>query len=164
MNRSGVEPGPDRESVWDYPRPPRLEESEKRIRVVFGGVTLADTSRAKRVLETSHPPVYYIPPEDVRVEHLRTSRGGSFCEWKGQARYYDVVTDELEEPRAAWFYPDPTPPFKAIKDYVAFYPSRMDACLVGGETARAQQGDYYGGWITPEITGPFKGGPGTMGW
>jgi uncharacterized protein (DUF427 family) len=162
MNRQRVEPG--RESVWDYPRPPRLERTDRRIKVVFGGVTLAYTSRARRVLETSHPPVYYVPPEDVRMEHLTPSDATSFCEWKGRARYYDVLTDGREERRAAWFYPDPTPPFRDLKGYVAFYPSRMDACWVDGERAQAQPGDFYGGWITPDIVGPFKGGPGTRGW
>jgi uncharacterized protein (DUF427 family) len=158
--RQRIEPG--QESVWDYPRPPRLEDSDRRIKVVFGEVTLAYTTRARRVLETSHPPVYYVPPEDVRMEHLTPSGAASFCEWKGRARYYDAVTGEREERRAAWFYPDPTPPFRDLRDYVAFYPARMDACWVDGE--RAQAGDFYGGWITADIVGPFKGGPGTWGW
>jgi uncharacterized protein (DUF427 family) len=162
MNRQRVEPG--RESVWDYPRPPRLERTDRRIEVVFGGVTLARTVRARRVLETSHPPVYYVPPEDVRMEHLTPSDATSFCEWKGRALYYDVLTDEREERRAAWYYPDPTPPFRDLTGYVAFYPSRMDACRVDGEKVAAQPGDFYGGWITPDIVGPFKGGPGTWGW
>jgi uncharacterized protein (DUF427 family) len=162
VNRSCVEPG--QESVWDYPRPPRLEDSDKRIEVVFGGVTLAYTTRARRVLETSHPPVYYVPPGDVRVEHLAPSDATSFCEWKGPVRYYDVSTEGRTEERAAWFYPDPTPRFREIKDYVAFYPSKMDACWVDGEKVEAQPGDFYGSWITPDIIGPFKGGPGTRGW
>jgi uncharacterized protein (DUF427 family) len=164
MVRQRVEPGPGQESVWDYPRPPRLEDSDKRIRVVFGGVTLAYTTRAKRVLETSHPPVYYVPVEDIRVEHLMLAKGSSFCEWKGAARYYDIQTDERREPRAAWFYPDPVPAYAEIKDHVAFYPSLMDACWVDGEKVEAQEGDFYGGWITPDIVGPFKGAPGTRGW
>jgi uncharacterized protein (DUF427 family) len=164
MARGRVEPGPGQESVWDYPRPPRLEEVDKKVKVVFGGVTLAYTTRAKRVLETSHPPVYYVPPEDIRTEHLRPSEGTSYCEWKGRARYYDVVAEGREEPRAAWFYPSPTPSFASLEDYVAFYPSKMDACWLGGEKVEAQEGDFYGGWITPEIVGPFKGAPGTWGW
>jgi len=164
MGRQHVEPGTGGESVWDYPRPPRLEDSERRIKVVFGGVTLAYTTRAKRVLETSHPPVYYIPPEDVRMEHLTLAGGATFCEWKGAARYYDISTDERREPRAAWFYPDPIPAYAGIRGYVAFYPSLMDACWVDGEKVRAQEGDFYGGWITSDIVGPFKGGPGTRGW
>jgi uncharacterized protein (DUF427 family) len=164
MNRSRIEPDPGRESVWDYPRPPRLEDSSKRIKVVFGGVTLAYRTRARRVLETSHPPVYYIPPEDVRMEHLTVAGRTSICEWKGRARYYDVSGGGRTEPRAAWFYPDPAPSFRDLKDYVAFHPSKMDACWVDGEKVEAQQGDFYGGWITPEIVGPFKGAPGTRGW
>jgi uncharacterized protein (DUF427 family) len=158
MNRSRVK------SVWDYPRPPRLEDSDRRIKVVFGGVTLAYTTRAKRVLETSHPPVYYVAPEDVRMEHLTPSDATSFCEWKGRARYYDVSTEERTERRAAWFYPDPRPLFRDLKDYVAFYPSKMDVCRVDGERVEAQPGGFYGGWIPPDIMGPFKGEPGTWGW
>ena len=164
MGRQRVEPGPGQESVWDYPRPPRLEDVEGKVKVVFGDVTLAYTMRAKRILETSHPPVYYIPREDIRTEHLRPSEGTSYCEWKGRARYYDVFTEKREEPRAAWFYPHPTPSFASLEGYVAFYPSKMDGCWVGGKKVEAQEGDFYGGWITPEIVGPFKGAPGTWGW
>jgi uncharacterized protein (DUF427 family) len=164
MGRQRVEPGPGQESVWEYPRPPRLEDSNRRVKVVFGGVTLAYTTRAKRVLETSHPPVYYIPPDDIRMEHLTFAEGTSFCEWKGAARYYDLETEERRERRAAWFYPEPVPTYAELKGYVAFYPSLMDACWVDGEKVRAQEGDFYGGWVTSEIVGPFKGGPGTWGW
>src|SRR5829696_8230142 len=115
MGRQRIEPAPGQESVWDYPRPPRLEDSERRIKVVFGGVTLAYTTRAKRVLETSHPPVYYIPPEDIRMEHLSPARGASggasFCEWKGAASYYDIEADGRKERRAAWSYPNPIPAY-----------------------------------------------------
>jgi uncharacterized protein (DUF427 family) len=164
MGRKYDEAGPGQESVWDYPRPPRLERVGKKVKVVFGGVTIAYTTRALRVLETSHPPVYYVPPEDVRMEHLRPAEGGSLCEWKGRASYYDLSTDERAERRAAWYYPDPAGAYREIKDHVAFYPSRMDACWVGGEKVRAQEGDFYGGWITPNVVGPFKGAPGTRGW
>jgi uncharacterized protein (DUF427 family) len=164
MGRQRIEPSPGQESVWDYPRPPRLEDSNKRIKVVFGGVTLAYTARAKRVLETSHPPVYYVPPEDIRMEHLTLAEGATFCEWKGAARYYDIETDEYGERRAAWFYPDPVPAYSDLKDYVAFYPSLMATCWVDGEKVEAQEGDFYGGWITADIVGPFKGAPGTRGW
>ena len=164
MARQRIEPGPGREPVWDYPRPPRLEDVNKRVKVVFGGVTLAYTTRAKRVLETSHTPVYYVPPEDIRMEHLRPSDGTSLCEWKGRARYYDVFAYGRQEKRAAWYYPDPVPAYRDLKDHVAFYPSRMDACWVDGEKVQAQEGDFYGGWITSEIVGPFKGAPGTRGW
>jgi uncharacterized protein (DUF427 family) len=159
-----IAPGPGQESVWDYPRPPRVEESARRIRVLFNGETIADTRRARRVLETSHPPVYYIPPEDVRPEFLHATPHGSFCEWKGQARYYTVRVGERAAARAAWSYPEPTPSFAGIRDYVAFYPGQMDACLVDEEVAQPQPGDFYGGWVTPEIVGPFKGAPGTTGW
>ena len=152
------------ESVWDYPRPPRLEASRRLVRVEFAGEVIAETTRAFRVLETSHPPVYYIPPEDVRSEALRPSRRHSLCEWKGRASYYDLVVGTREVRDAAWYYPDPTPRFAAIRDYVAFYPSRVDAAFVDDEQVQPQAGDFYGGWITAEIEGPFKGGPGTAGW
>jgi uncharacterized protein (DUF427 family) len=164
MNNRRVEPGPGQESVWDYPRPPRVEETSKRVRVVFDGETVADTTRAKRVLETSHPPVYYVPLDDVRGEFLVRTARSSFCEWKGRAGYYTVRVGDREAPDAAWFYPEPTPAFEPIRNYVAFYPSRMDACYVDDERVRSQEGDFYGGWITGEIVGPFKGGPGTRGW
>lgn len=152
------------ESVWDYPRPPRLEPVEKRLRVVFGGVTLADTICGIRVLETSHPPVYYFPAEDVRMEHLVPVSDTSFCEWKGRARYYDIQVGGRRAAKAAWSYPAPMPDFLAIRDHFAFYPHLMDACFVGDEQARPQAGSFYGGWITEAIVGPFKGGPGSAGW
>ncbi len=159
-----VAPGPGQESVWDYPRPPRLENSTRHIQVVAAGVTIADTHLAKRVLETSHPPVYYIPPQDVRMDLLRESPGSTWCEWKGVASYYDVVVEQRVILRAAWTYADPIPSFEGIRDHIAFYPSRMDRCTVDGEEVTAQEGDFYGGWITSEIVGPFKGAPGTRGW
>jgi uncharacterized protein (DUF427 family) len=152
------------ESVWDYPRPPRVEPSTRRIRVVVGGVTVADTTRAFRVLETSHPPGYYIPPEDVRSEYLRSSRRTSHCEFKGRASYYDLAVGERVVPDAAWYYADPAPGYEAIRDHLAFYPGRVDACFVDDEQVQAQEGDFYGGWLTSGIVGPFKGGPGTAGW
>jgi uncharacterized protein (DUF427 family) len=152
------------ESVWDYPRPPRVEASRRRVRVVLGDVTVADTTRAFRVLETSHPPVYYVPLEDVRSEYLRPSRRRTYCEFKGQASYYDLVVGEREVRDAAWYYPDPNERFAAIRDHVAFYPGRVDACFVDEEQVVAQAGDFYGGWVTRDIEGPFKGGPGTAGW
>lgn len=164
MTTPRIEPKPGQESVWNYPRPPRLESSNRHIRIVFGGETLADTRRAFRVLETSHPPVYYIPLEDIRQEFLTESSARSFCEWKGAASYYGVRVGEREAKEAGWFYPNPTTAFAPIAGHVAFYPSRMDACFVGDEPASAQPGDFYGGWITSEIVGPFKGAPGTMGW
>ena len=164
MSNRRVEPGPGQESVWDYPRPPRVEDSARRVRVVFNGETIVDTTRAKRVLETSHPPVYYVPLADVRAGALRRSDRSSFCEWKGRAGYYTVAAGDRTAPDAAWFYPEPTPAFEPIRDYVAFYPSRMDACYLDDERVASQEGDFYGGWITGEIVGPFKGAPGTWGW
>jgi len=147
-----------------------MEDVDGKVKVVFGGVTLAYTSRAKRVLETSHPPVYYVPPDDVQMEFLSDSERTTMCEWKGLARYFDISTEDgitgekKSEPNAAWYYPNPVPEFAGLRDYVAFYPSRMDACWVGGVKVEAQEGDFYGGWITPNILGPFKGAPGTRGW
>jgi uncharacterized protein (DUF427 family) len=153
------------ESVHDYPRPPRVEPVPQRIRVVLGGVTVADTTRAHRVLETTHPPVYYVPREDVLPDTLRPAHGGTtFCEWKGSASYFDVEGGERRVERAAWSYPDPAPEFEAIRDAVAFYCAPMDACLVGEEQATPQPGGFYGGWVTSGISGPFKGAPGTSGW
>ncbi|HEY9862305.1 MAG TPA: DUF427 domain-containing protein [Candidatus Obscuribacterales bacterium] len=164
MNRERVIPGPGQESVWDYPRPPRLEDSPKHIQVVFNGVVIADTRQAKRVLETSHPPVYYIPPADIQTDYLIPSIQGSWCEWKGRAGYYTVSVGDRQAPNAAWFYPDPTPAFESIKDYVAFYPHLMEACYINGEPVQPQPGNFYGGWITSDIVGPFKGASGTWGW
>ncbi len=152
------------ESVWNYPRPPGVEQSSKHIRVEFGGKIVAETQRALRVLETSHPPVYYIPPEDIRMKLLKPENGSSYCEWKGQARYYSVVVGGKKAGRAAWSYPNPNPDYSAIKNHIAFYAEQMDACTVDGETVQPQEGNFYGGWITKDIVGPFKGAPGTAGW
>lgn len=154
----------ERESVWDYPRPPRLEPSPKNIRVVFNGVTIADSHNTYRVLETSHPPVYYIPPEDIQMRYLQKTGQRSFCEWKGVAHYYTIIVEDKQVIDGAWFYPEPTAAFTSIKDYVAFYPGKMDACYVNEEKVQAQPGDFYGGWISSDIVGPFKGSPGTWGW
>jgi uncharacterized protein (DUF427 family) len=159
-----IEPGPGQESVWDYPRPPRVEDCGKLIEVRFAGLLLAESRRAKRVLETSHPPVYYLPAADVRMEHLVPSPERSWCEWKGLAFYYDVVVGERRAVEAAWAFPEPTLSFKEIRNHVAFYPGAMDACLVDGERVQPQEGGFYGGWITRDVVGPFKGGPGTKGW
>jgi uncharacterized protein (DUF427 family) len=164
MNFRRIPPQPHQESVWDYPRPPRLESSDDRIIVEIAGVILAESSQTMRVLETSHPPVYYIPPTDVAMEFLRRSERRTFCEWKGVASYYDLYLEERSVPQVAWGYEDPSPDFRAIHDYLAFYPSKVDACYVNGEPVQAQPGDFYGGWITQSIVGPFKGGPGTIGW
>lgn len=152
-----IEPAPGQESVWDYPRPPRLEDSSKHIQVIFNGVIIADTTQSKRVLETSHPPVYYILLEDIKQEYLQPTSRATFCEWKGQAAYYTVMVGDKSASNAGWYYPNPTSDFATIKDYVAFYPSRMERCLVDGEEVQPQPGDFYGGWITKDIVGPFKG-------
>ena len=164
MGPDRIKPEPGQESVWDYPRPPRVEETAKHLRVVFNGVTIAETRRAKRVLETSHPPVYYVPPGDVRMEHLVPASGSSWCEWKGRASYYEVCVDGRVADRAAWTYQEPSEGFEVIRDHIAFYPSAMEACYVDGERVRSQPGGFYGGWITDDIVGPFKGGPGTQRW
>ncbi len=164
MSVRAERPGPGQESVWDYPRPPRLERVGRHLRVVFAGVVVAESRRPLRVLETSHPPVYYVPPGDTLAEHLIPSRGSSFCEWKGAARYLTVRAGGREAPDAAWYYPTPMAPFAEIADHVAFYPAAMDECTLDGEVVRPQPGGFYGGWITDEIVGPFKGGPGTRGW
>ena len=153
-----------KECVWDYPRPPRLEPTPKHVRIELADVVLADTRSAFRVLETSHPPVYYIPPADVSMHHLVEALGSSQCEWKGRARYYSVVVGDTRLENVAWFYPDPTPAFEPIRDHIAFYPGPMDGCFVDGERVASQPGDFYGGWITSDLVGPFKGGPGTHGW
>src|SRR5215207_605743 len=153
-----IPPGPGQESVWDYPRPPRIEASHKHIQVIFNGVTIAETRRALRVLETSHPPVYYIPPEDVRLEYFSATPRSTFCEYKGAASYYTIRVGQRSEANAAWFYPQPSAPYAALANYVAVYPSRMDACSVNAELIQPQPGDFYGGWITKDIVGPFKGG------
>jgi uncharacterized protein (DUF427 family) len=159
-----IRPGPGQESVWDYPRPPRLEKVRDRFRVIFGGETIAETDRGFRVLETSHPPVYYFHPTDVRRDFLIPANGRSFCEFKGIAQYWSINVNGAIAERAAWSYPSPTDAFRALTDFVAFYASRVDACWVGDERVKAQAGDFYGGWITSRIVGPFKGLPGTAGW
>ena len=159
-----IEPGAGQISVWDFPRPPALQAVGDRVTITYDGRTLCDTTAAHRVLETSHPPTYYLPREDFDESMLRPAEGGSFCEWKGMARYWDVVSGDRFEPRVAWSYPTPTPGFEAIRDHLAVYCGPMDRCTVGGHVAGPQPGGFYGGWVTPEVVGPFKGGPGTMGW
>lgn len=153
---------PGQRSVWDFPRPPRVEPSARALVVVFGGEVIARSTRGFAVLETSHPPTYYLPPEDVRMDCLRPCSGGSSCEFKGEARYFDVVVGERRAERAAWSYPIPADPRMA--HHVAFYAGPMDRCTVDGERVVPQPGGFYGGWITSDLAGPFKGGPGTRGW
>ncbi len=155
---------PGQESVWAYPRPAILDRARKPVRVVFAGLTIAETSRAMRALETSHPPTYYIPPEDVASEYLRPAPGATVCEWKGQASYFDVVVGERTARRGAWCYSQPTPAFAPIAGWLAFYAPLMDACYVGDDRVTPQPGGFYGGWITSDVVGPFKGEPGTEGW
>ena len=159
-----VTPGPGQRSVWDFPRPPLIEPVAAAVRVELAGRVVARSERAIRVCETASPPGYYLPPEDVdRACMLPTART-SFCEWKGEARYWTVQVEERTAKDAAWSYPAPYPKYEAIRDYVAFYPRRMDACFVGEERAQPQPGFYYGGWVTGDLTGPFKGVPGSEGW
>ncbi len=159
-----VPPGPGQESVWDYPRPPRLEAVTARLQVVFAGVTVADADRGWRVLETSHPPTYYLPATAVRTALLTPAPGATLCEFKGQAAYWTLRAGGRVAERAAWSYPKPWPPYTALKDHFCFYASRVDACFVDGERVAAQAGDFYGGWITSRVVGPFKGAPGTLDW
>jgi uncharacterized protein (DUF427 family) len=154
----------ERESVWDYPRPPRWELSSREIEVIFAGSTIAKSNRAIRVLETSHPPTYYLPPADILDDVLLPTDRRSLCEWKGAAQYFDVKVGDSTAKSSAWSYPEPTATFESIRNYVAFYAHLMDACYVDGERVQAQPGSFYGGWITSDLDGPFKGGPGTRGW
>ena len=151
------------ESVWDYPRPPRVEGTSRRITVRHNGVTVVDTREAVRVLETSHPPVYYVPRDAVGAELRRTGRR-TVCEFKGVADYWDLVVGDSVVPRAAWSYEEPVPGYEVLTGRLAFYPSLVDECAVDGEVVTAQPGDFYGGWVTSDIVGPLKGGPGTHGW
>jgi uncharacterized protein (DUF427 family) len=165
MRRAGrIEPGPGQESVWDYPRPPRLEPVQAHLVVELGGTRIADATGALRVLETSHPPGYYLPPQSFLPGSLRQSERDSWCEWKGRAGYWTLVGGDRVEVDAAWSYPDPTPGFAALRDFIAVYPGRVDACWVDDERVQAQEGDFYGGWVTSRVVGPFKGAPGTWGW
>ncbi len=150
--------------MWDYPRPPRVEATSKPLRVIVAGRVVAETTRGHRVLETSHPPVYYFPATDVDPACLRPVAGTTGCEWKGTARYFDVAVGGVVRPRAAWAYPKPTAGMDVLRDAVAFYAGLADECTVDGQVVIPQPGGFYGGWITPDVVGPFKGGPGTTGW
>ena len=159
-----VKPGPDQESVWDYPRPPRLASDPRRVTVHAGNARIADTTRAVRVLETASPPTFYLPPQDIDLDRLHPAPGSSRCEWKGRAVYWSVRDDDdhwLEA--ASWSYPEPTAAFAAIAGWLSFYPARL-RCTVDGEPVRPQPGGFYGGWLTDEIVGPVKGSPGTGHW
>lgn len=157
-------PGPGQVSVWDFPRPPALLPESRRLRVQFAGQVIADTHEGLRLCETASPPTYYFPPQSIADGVLEPSRHRSLCEWKGQARYFDVVVGRARAPNAAWSYPAARSPFEALADWIAFMPGMMEACYVDEEKARPQPGRFYGGWITDELTGPFKGDPGTLHW
>jgi uncharacterized protein (DUF427 family) len=160
-----IAPLAGQESVWDYPRPPRMEPATRHVRVEFGGEVVAESDRAVRVLETAGAPTYYMPPEDVRLDLLRPVPGKTtFCEWKGTASYYDVVVGDRVAGRAVWTYPSPADDYAGLAGYLAFYPARLDEIRLDDEVVRPQPGRYYGGWVTDDIVGPFKGEPGTEGW
>ena len=156
--------GPGQESVWDYPRPPAVRVCTRHIQVVLGGQPVCDTRRSWQVLETSHPPTYYLPRADFAAGVLQPGSGSSYCEWKGPARYLDLVAGGRTAQRAAWYYPSPAPGFEELTDHVAVYAGLTDGCFVDGVPVTPQPGGFYGGWITPELTGPFKGVPGSTGW
>jgi uncharacterized protein (DUF427 family) len=161
-------PAPGQESVWSYPRPAVAQRCPRHIRIEHRGVVIADTRAAVRTLETSHPPSYYLPPSDILMAALRPSARGSFCEWKGRAVYHDLVIGTgpgavvIED--VAWSYPAPTPAFESLRDHIAFYPAPLDRCTVDGVPVAPQEGGFYGGWITPDLAGPFKGVPGSRFW
>ena len=155
---------PGQESVWSFPRPSIAQPVSHHLKVLYDGRVLAETRAGVRTIETSHPPTYYFPPGDVDLSLLRASNRRSLCEWKGEARYFDIVSGGRISRNAAWTYPKPTPSFALIKDFIAFYPQPMDLCLVDGETVLPQAGPFYGGWITSAIAGPFKRPPGTERW
>lgn len=159
-----VPAGPGQESVWDYPRPPRLEAVRAQVEVIFAGQTIALTLQPLRVLETSHPPVYYLPPDSVVPGVLVPTGRTTFCEYKGVASYFTVTLGGQSETDAAWTYEDPSPGYEPMAGYVSFYPGRMEVCLVDGDFVQPQPGGFYGGWITSSVVGPFKGGPGSEGW
>nr|WP_297358324.1 DUF427 domain-containing protein [Mycetocola sp.] len=156
--------GPGQESVWDYPRPPRIEASPDRVVIRLGGQVIADTTAALRVLETSHPPVYYVPQASFPSGVLTPASGSSWCEFKGHAAYFDVSAGDAVVRRGGWHYPAPRAGFEQLAGMVAVYPGRMESCRLGDEVVRAQEGNFYGGWVTSRVVGPFKGEPGTMGW
>lgn len=155
---------PGQESVWSFPRPAIAMATLAHILIEFAGTVVAETRASIRTLETSHPPSYYIPREDIAPGILRRAHGSTLCEWKGQADYWDVIIGDVVLPRVGWSYPRPTAAFAALRDYVAFYAAPFDRCSVDGATVIPQQGEFYGGWITGAVAGPFKGGPGTRTW
>lgn len=163
MEPKRIEPGPGQESVWDYPRPPRIDPSSEHVVVVFAGEVVAETRASLRVLETSQPPAYYVPPTDVNLDILVPAGGRSFCEWKGEAAYFDVEAHGQRLDQVAWAYPNPTERFSLLADHVAFYAQRLH-CTIDGEVVSGNEGTFYGGWITSKVVGPFKGGLGSAWW
>lgn len=164
MFRRRIRPRPGQESVWDFPRPPRIEPAPAPVRVVHNSVDVANSERALRVLETASPPTFYIPREDIEMKYLHSTTGNTVCEFKGVASYYDLEVKARVASRAAWTYESPKEGFEELVDHVAFYAGRVDAAYVGDEKVTPQAGDFYGGWITGNVVGPFKGDPGTLGW
>lgn len=158
-----LEPVPGQESVWDYPRPPRIDPDSRLVRVLHGDTVIAESREAIRILETASPPTFYIPPNDVRMELLSPTRGSSLCEWKGPASYWSLRFGGHEIPNVAWSYEKPFADFTQIRGYLGFYPSKLE-CYVDDDHVEPQPGGFYGGWVTPEVVGPFKGEPGTGGW
>ena len=164
MRIARIEPGPGQESVWDFPRPPRVEPVRERVTVELAGRVIVDTDRALRVLETSHPPAYYLPVDAFEGAELLEAPGASFCEFKGAARYLSLRVGDRVAEGALWTYPRPSPGYEALAGTVSLYPGRVDRCTVGGEVVQPQEGGFYGGWITSKVVGPFKGARGTLGW
>jgi uncharacterized protein (DUF427 family) len=164
MLEKRIKPGPGQESVWDYPRPPWLEQFQGHIRIVWQNEVIADTNEAYRILETSHPPTFYLPPSSFKEGVLKPADGRSFCEFKGSASYFDLTLNEQISHRAAWCYQNPNKVYAQIKDYICVYAHKVGDCFVNDARVEAQEGDFYGGWIYDKIVGPFKGAPGTWGW
>ena len=158
-----VVPGPGQESVWDYPRPPRMVSDAREVTVRVGAHEIARSRRSVRLLETASPPTVYVPPDDVRMECFEMEAGTSRCEWKGEAHYWSVIVPGRRVNAAAWSYANPLPEYERIRGYFAFYPSRVE-CAFDSIPVVAQPGRFYGGWVTPDVVGPFKGEPGSEGW
>ena len=163
MHARRARPGPGQESVWEYPRPPLVQPTDKTIEITFDGRVIARTNRALRVVETGHAPVYYVPLSDVQPGVLVAGDRVSYCDFKGEARYYHVVSARHRAPEAAWSYASPKPGYESLAGYVAFYPASMDSCLLDGEQAIPQPGRFHGGWVTADVVGPFIGEPGALG-
>lgn len=157
-------PGPGQESVWDYPRPPRVDGSDELVIIEFADTVVAESRRALRVLEASHAPVYYVPRDDVRTDLLQPTARRTHCEFKGVASYADLVVGDRRSPGACWWYDEPVRGYEALTGAIAFYPQAVDRCLVDGEVVQMVEGDFYGSWVTSRVVGPFKGGPDTLGW